>query len=691
MKRNFTVILLFNFIILHNYTFAQKIEWANKVIEVKNLDYEFENNGIDLALGPPTEFTDHMISKEQHDMYVDGYLIFPIKNKKFTASFSFKKPIIADKLILGGVFNEGVIKKINLILKDNKLKSVAFKEKNYNGKKFIDFLIEYPTETVYGVKLTLDHSKADDWNLLKGIGVCKSSSIINLDPDFYEGDLTKVEKTKVESINSKKCAELNPRISLDGSKLYFVRDCGDKKQEQIWVSDGANDQWNLPKELPAPLNNNGHNYVVSTAYDLNTIYLGNIYKSNGEEQGAGLSVSNFDKETNSWKLPTKVELPYVINNSEYENYFVSPDQHAIIISMEKEEGFGGLDLYVSLYNKYKKAFDEPINLGAEINTEFDEDFPYLSFDNHTLFYCSKGFIGFGGHDIYITKREDNTWQKWHKPKNLGPVINTKTDDFGFTCSTSGDVAYLSSVNIEGEEHNIDIFKLSLPKNLHQISLTNLRGKIVNEKNNVPLNATITIKENAPKDPSTQVIQADEGGYFYAVLQHGKSYDISIEMPKFFKINDKIALTEESQKGTLLKNFKMTPYLDSGEVAIIQNIQFKYSSTIFTDDSSPALEKLYKMLAEQKNMIVEIAGHTDDKGSDTFNLKLSKWRAAAVVDYLIGKGIRDWRLKIKGYGEMAPLAANDTEEGRALNRRVEMTILEDDFTKKYKKKKDKSKK
>ncbi|MFN0048019.1 MAG: OmpA family protein [Cytophagales bacterium] len=674
---------------------AQNVQWAISVDDIQNVKNEYEDNSFDMALGPPVVISVSKDEKVKHDLYAEGYLIYPDKNRKIQVDFGFKKPTIATTLYIGGLLNQGVVKKCVIILKNQKSKTIFSFNKSKDTTKTNGFKFNFPLETVYGIRLVLDQSKAIDWNVLKGIGIYKAEKIdtLQFEPDLFLDSAAYTRKEKVENnINTDNCAELNPKLSPDGKKMYFVRDCpNSKQQQQIWISEGSLDFWNNPVEVSEPLNNNGNNFVVSTSLDPNVLYLGNSYSDKAEATGSGLSKSNWLDEKKQWSVPEKVELPALLNNGEIENYCISPDQQTIIIAMERTDAIGKMDLYVSLYNKYKKTWEQPVNMGSDINSEFIEDFPYISFDDQTLFFSSNGQIGYGGYDVYISKRLDNTWLKWSKPKNLGAIVNSKTDDFGFTASASGDVAYFSTVSLDAKNHNIDIYKLKLPKPLQQPALTLLEGKVTNQKNGVPVKAAITLKNLNKKKADQPVLTTNSEGRFSEILQHGYEYEIEIEAPKFFKISEKISLTDDSQKGSFLKTYKLQPFLDSGQVAVLQNIQFEYSSTVFTQNSASALEDLYKILAEQKNMIVEISGHTDDSGSDTFNIKLSRWRAAAVVDYLVGKGIRAWRLKSVGYGEIRPIAANDTDEGKSLNRRVEMVILEDDFTKKYKKqKKEKSK-
>ena len=182
-----------------------------------------------------------------------------------------------------------------------------------------------------------------------------------------------------------------------------------------------------------------------------------------------------------------------------------------------------------------------------------------------------------------------------------------------------------------------------------------------------------------------LITNDDDGNFAFILPHGKEYDLVVEGSRYFKITDQIALLDSNLKSKVLRNYKIEPFLDSGQVSVMSNIRFDYGTATLKDTSFHELDKMVVQLSQQNKSVIEVSGHTDDVGSDEYNLMLSEERAKSVVNYLVGKGIRPWRLKARGFGEQVPIASNDTDEGRTLNRRVEMLILEDDFSKKYQKK------
>jgi OmpA-OmpF porin, OOP family len=665
-----------------NFTLkAQEIIWATKIEKAENIEKEYENNHISMILGPPAVYPSSDFEQNAIDMYADGYIIHPSGNRKEQLDLSFEKSaFIANQICIAGIFNHGTIRKAYVKRKDNAWVQVYNFEKEKSDKKYHSIIKKFPLETVYGIRLIIDHTYVNYWNLIKGIGICNSSDSIQIKPDLYEEGTTFGEKKKLsESVNSPKCTELNPRMGIDGSVLYFTRDCDDKNLQEIFYAPANGSDWTEAVNMGKPLNNTANNYISSTTYDPKTLFVGNIYKANGDFLEDGLSKTVRDKEE-KWSIPEKIALP-PIEGKDIISHFVTADKSAIILVAEDKINKSNSDLYVSLFNKYKNDWEQPFSLGNEINSEIVEDFPYMAMDGKTLFFCSNGRLGYGGFDIYVSKKLDNSWGKWSKPLNLGPNVNSKTDDLTFSVSTSGDIGYFSTYSIDKEPHNIDIYQTKLPASLIQPSLVSFKAKVVSERTNEAINATVKLSEMGTKGEPIE-LSNDGMGVFSQVLFSGKDYLVDIAAAEFFKRKDTLKFDNSKGNATLVKNYTLKPFLDSGQVTVINNIRFEYNSHVLNEISHPYLDQIAKQLQEQRKAIVEIAGHTDNVGSDSFNLILSEARAKSVVEYLTSKGIRPWRMKAVGYGKSMPIAPNDTEEGRTLNRRVEMTILENDFTKKY---------
>ncbi len=676
--RSVFLVILFHFIIFP--IVGQDIQWASSMVSTSEL-VNNEKNFPELMLGPPSMYPNQNYESDLSDLYADGYVLNNQNSKNHFVEVQFSKPMPANRLIIGGILNDGVIKKISLVLRDHKIKNIYTAADSNKSAKSANFEFPFSLETVYGMKIIINHSKISKWNIIKGIGIAKSDFPINISPHLREDiQFASPKDTIGNNINTHECFEFNPRLTSDGSTLYFVKECPNDKNQDIWYTDlDSSGRWMEAKPIGKPLNNKDDNFISSISLDGKHLYVGNTYKQNGEQLGDGISVSKL-QSNKTWSLPVTVEIPNLNNKSKYVNYFMLHDQSAVLIAMENDQSQGELDLYVSLYNKFKKAWAEPFNLGSSINSSFGEDYPYMAFDGTTLYFSSLGQIGYGGFDIYVSKRLDNTWTNWSKPVNLGSQVNTKTDDVGFMISNSGDHAYFNTVAFDSI-HNMDIYKIKLPIALKQQPQVLVKGKIVSTKNGKPIKTQIRYKEKNKKNYEPLIITNEDDGSFTFILPHGKEYEIVLESNNYFKIVDNISLLDTTNNTKFLKNYSLEPYLDSGYVAVMNNVLFEYGTTKVSQESYHELDKLASKLKQQNKSIIQISGHTDDTGSETFNNKLSLQRASSVVDYLVSKGVRPWRLIAKGFGEQTPIATNTTDEGRALNRRVELLILKTDFTKK----------
>lgn len=263
-----------------------------------------------------------------------------------------------------------------------------------------------------------------------------------------------------ESINSR-FVELKPVMAPCGNRLYFSRleyfdnitNCGN--DEDIWYTDynAATNSWSSPQRVEGEINNAGPNFVNSVSPKGDTLVLGNAYTKKGK-MVAGLSFSV--KVHGQWSTPQTINVQNNYNMSAHANHFVSFQHHVIISAIERSETVGERDLYVSFWDG--EIATEPMNLGLVVNTDLEESSPYLSPDGKTLFFASKGHDGFGGYDIYMTTRLDDTWTTWSKPVNLGPAVNTANDEEHFSITRCGKYGLFSrKVN----ERNVDLFRVRL--------------------------------------------------------------------------------------------------------------------------------------------------------------------------------------------------------------------------------------
>ena len=498
------------------------------------------------------------------------------------------------------------------------------------------------------------------------IKVTKSPIVIN----YVKNHEVEQENIKLSShINTDEYDEMLPIVTADGMGLYCVRDespenIGGPDDNDIWYSEkDENGEWEDLYHFGTPLNNDGHNFVISVSPDNNKMFIANTYNSDGSSKGSGLSVAN--KTRFGWTVPVKLEIEDYKNDNQYVGYCIGSDNKTLIMSVERpNEGLGEKDLFVS-FLKDDGSWSKPKHLGNVVNSDLEDNTPFLAADNKTLYFSSTGHFGLGGNDVFMTKRLDDTWQNWSTPQNMGASINSANTELGFKLSAKGDYAYVSSSG--------NIHRIGNPSKPEAVVLVS--GVVYNQKTNKPMSADIVyydLKDNtelgvAISDPTT--------GAYKIVLPAGKNYSFLATKSNFYSISENVDLSALSEYSELKKDLFLSP-IEKGEVIRLNNIFFEFNKADLKEESFSELDRLVEILMGNKKLKIEIGGHTDDKGSDAYNVKLSKDRAASVVTYLVSKGISAGRLTSKGYGESKPVVANDSDENRAFNRRVEFKILED---------------
>ena len=302
------------------------------------------------------------------------------------------------------------------------------------------------------------------------------------------------------------------------------------------------------------------------------------------------------------------------------------------------------------------------------NTDFA---PFIAADGVTFYFASDRKGGMGGVDIWMTRRLDDTWQKWSEPVNLGAPINTDEWDAYYTLDARGEDAYMvSGKNSIGIG---DIVKIKLIKELRPNPVVMVTGKVYNAKTNEPLGANIEY-ENLVDGKNVGIAESNPvTGEYRIVLPYGKNYGFMAYADKFVSVSDNVDLTAVAEYKEIKRDLYLVP-LTVGTTIRLNNIFFDVGKATLRPESYPELERLAGIMTQNGKMQIELSGHTDNVGSDDANMKLSEDRAKAVVEYLVSLGIAADRIVAKGYGETKPVSTNDTDDGRQLNRRVEFTIL-----------------
>ena len=257
--------------------------------------------------------------------------------------------------------------------------------------------------------------------------------------------------------------EQQPVLSPDGKSIYFTRSRhpenigGSRDLGDIWyATKNENGDWGEAKNAGVALNNADRNAVIGFSRNGNQMFLQNHYSKNGTSNTQGVSVAR--KQGNSWSYPEKLKIDYFRNKSDLHSMSLSADGSIMVMSLESYKTKGVEDIYVS-FRKNNNSWTEPKNLGNQINTKFQEMTPFLGEDNITLYFSSNGYEGYGGRDVYVAKRLDNTWTNWSTPENIGEKINTEGVELSYRIPASGNYSYL--VSTQNSDGYGDIYKIKI--------------------------------------------------------------------------------------------------------------------------------------------------------------------------------------------------------------------------------------
>jgi outer membrane protein OmpA-like peptidoglycan-associated protein len=481
--------------------------------------------------------------------------------------------------------------------------------------------------------------------------------------------------------------EYVPVISPDMRKLYFTgRDREDGiGGEDIYASYYIQNRWSIAKPLAGKINTESNEFINSISADGNILVLFGNYENS---LGRG---DNFYTEKTPTGWSDVKQFPEPINSKWWDaDAFLTADGKAIIFSSERpgaigpyhQKGdyyhgmdWGNTDLYVCL-REGDGWSKNAINLGAVINTPYTERSPFLHPDGKTLYFSSDGHYGIGKSDVFKSiKLSDTSWTDWSEPINLGKEINTSEEDWGYKISTDGKTAYFSTISSMGYGEE-DIYYINLPQIAQpDKNVITITGKVIDEKGN-PVDAMIKWEDiEQLKEVGTAKTDPATGEYFIA-LPVGKYYAYFAEVRGYYSTVNYLDLTDAKtfkEMKTDVNLVSVEELKNSGKSIKIENIFFDFGKYDLQEKSYEALNLLFKFMKDNPDIMVEINAYTDNIGSDKFNYSLSENRANSVVQYLIQKGVENTRLFPHGFGKENPVATNDTDEGRALNRRVEFSL------------------
>ncbi len=304
-----------------------------------------------------------------------------------------------------------------------------------------------------------------------------------------------------------------------------------------------------------------------------------------------------------------------------------------------------------------------------INTPGQDVSPFIHFDNQSLYFASNGHPGMGELDFFVSRRQaDGTWGE---PQNLGYPINTAGAEFSLIVAPDGKTGFFASDNIDGGFGRLDLYSFELPEESRALEIAYIRGKVINKKTREPIAAEIQFSD-LEKNKAVLTDNSGRDGNYFSVLPGNSDYGLSIQKKGFLFYSKNFSLSNQSAEKAYVLNVELIP-IEVGERVKLENIFFGFDSYELEDRSFAELTTIINFLKENPGVTISVEGHTDNEGSSSYNKSLSENRAKAVYTYLAEQGIDKSRLSYKGFGDSQPVSTNDTEEGRALNRRTEVKI------------------
>lgn len=497
-----------------------------------------------------------------------------------------------------------------------------------------------------------------------------------------DGIQTMLNKDEYKSMATYKLqqADFNSEVSdfgvfeRDGT-IYFVsaraQDVDVKEKTYSWNGEPFLDIYVMDSEtgnikpIPGDINTKLHDGPAAVSPDGSTIYftrnnyLGNKEGKRDKDKTNHLKLYSATLSNGSW-IDVK-ELPFNSNEYSIGHPSLSRDGKTLYFTSDMPNGNGGTDIYKVAINE-DNTYGPAENLGAPVNTEFDETFPFMDTDG-TLYFSSNGHAGLGLFDIFRLEEDSDTVE------NLGETINSSLDDFAYFQVEDSKEGYISS-NREGDDDNIFVFNKMNPLVVAGIVSDAVNGNPISS-------ATVRIMDENGEELA--FLETNEDGYYETQIDRDLEFPVEAKEIKYETFNGTIDTRETDETDTLKYDIQLNPIKDVEYLAEIDNIYFDFDKSNIRPDAAQELDKLVALMQDEyPELVIAIGSHTDRRGTDAYNVKLAERRAKSTFDYLVANGIAENRIQeYKGYGENKPAIDCDrcSEKDHQLNRRSMFSVVE----------------
>jgi len=535
---------------------------------------------------------------------------------------------------------------------------LAFAEENFDSGKMQDAL----TESSLAIKLSS-----------RDIAMKSRALQITRNAEFVMEEM----KTPAEVLDLQPLSEevdrfplqYFPAMTADENFIIFTARKGNHASfdENIYVSRKINGHWIVPQGIPNLINTTENEGTSSINADGRIL----VFTRCGSPEGQGsCDIFITEREGNIWKQPRPLKE---INSPYWDSHpSLSADGRRIFFTSARPGGQGRMDLWCAEKDS-NETWQAPFNLGAEINTPFDEETPFIHANGQTLYFASDGHPGFGRIDLFSTSRSGSSWRK---PKNLGRSINGNGNESGLFITASGKTGMFCIEDRRDRDLiSSQIRFFSVPASMRTgPSCTFLNGIVTDAVSGQKLAAKVELVNMATGKTEFSMDSDKDLGSYTAVLTFGQTYAMYVSRPGYLFAS--FAVHTDSLPDPSLgikKDVKLEP-IRQGAAIVLNNLFFESAKADLLPASMPELRKIARLMSQNPSMKIEVSGHTDNIGKDPDNLLLSQKRANSVRDHLVKQGILVGRIIPKGYGETKPLNDNSDDSKRLLNRRIEFKVL-----------------
>ncbi len=462
-----------------------------------------------------------------------------------------------------------------------------------------------------------------------------------------------------------------PVLTADEKAMYFTRREGHQPyfDEDIYVArKNDKEEWTEPGPISSTINTDYNEGTCTISADERVLIFTNCMGRRGFGS-CDLFISY--REGTDWSRP--VNMGENINSRHWDSQpSLSADGRKLYFVSERPGGQGNRDIWMS-YTNEQGRWQPAINLGPSINTPADDVSPFIHVNGQTLYYASKGLLGFGGYDLYSTEYKNGVWTE---PKNLGYPVNTPEDQVSLFVAANGKRAYYSLDSYTRQGFPISmIYYFDLPE---EISVSKrsyyVTGTILDDETREPLKARVELMDVDENELISRIYSDSIFGEYTMVLTEGFDYALYVDKEGYIFESRHFSLPEGSDYEPIRMDFFLKK-TRAGAIATLNNLFFDVDKYELKTRSITELEKIMTYMKKYPDMTIEIRGHTDNTGSAEYNMELSIKRAEAVYNYLTDHGIDPERLTYEGFGQTKPAFPNDTEENRSRNRRIEFMVLD----------------